>query len=150
MSSDMLSLIVAFFEWKEWTILRDPETGMVYTFFEGDNATWKLFALCHPERPILALYSLFPKTVPMNREAEIIQLITKINDGLIIGNFEYSFSHKEIKYRTSLDATGMPIDLKMCNSIAYYNLLAMDQYYRCFDACITAGLAAHESLQLLR
>lgn len=145
--SDMLSLIMAFFQWKGWTPLKNDNPNMVYALFEGKNGKWKLIALCHPERPIIALYSLFPLPVPKERQQDLLTLIAMINDGMIVGNFEFTFEHQEVKYRTSLDATGMHLDLKMANPLAYYNLLAMDQYYACLHACIVYGRSPAESMK---
>ncbi len=129
MIPSILPVAVAFFEWKGWTVLNTDSPNMIYTHFQGNNGQWKLFVVAHPEKPILVCYSLFPKTIEPTEHPKIFELLSQLNDGLMIGNFEYSYEHREIRYKTSLDATDMPESLSICNSMVYYNLTAMDQYF---------------------
>ena len=69
-------------------------------------------------------------------------LLTKLNDGLSIGNFEYVFEHSEIRFKTSLNATHMDMELQICDAPFYYNLLSMDQYYPLLAECVEATSSA--------
>ena len=117
---------------------------MIYTHFHGNNGKWKLFVLAHTEKPILICYSLFPETVKLHQHPAIFELLTKLNDGLMIGNFEYSSTHQEIRYKTSVDASGMTESLSICNPLVYYNLMAMDQYFPTLEKFIIEDVSVED------
>ena len=126
----------AFLTYKKWPLFSTHDPNLLCTQFAGDNGTWNVFVQCHPEQPIMLVYSLFPKTCPKEQETEMMILLSRLNDGLLIGNFEYVFTHSEVRFKTSLNATHMDMKLEICDSPFYYNLLSMDQYFSVIDRCI--------------
>jgi hypothetical protein len=129
-------VVTAFLTFKEWPIFTSPDPNLLCTKFSGENGTWNVFIQCHPEQPIMVVYSLFPISCPIDKQTDILLLIAKANDGLMIGNFEFVFEHSEIRFKTSLNATHMDMQLQICDAPFYYNLLSMDQYFSSFKSCI--------------
>ena len=119
----------AFLTYKEWPIFATGDDHMICTQFAGHNGTWNVFIQCHPEQPIAIIHSLFPHTVSQDKEMDALRLLTTINDGLMIGNFEYNFEYREIRFKTSLHALHMTEKIEIFDSPFYYNFLAMDQYF---------------------
>lgn len=134
--TDLRHVALAFLKHKQWPIFGSTDPNVFCTVFKGENGQWQVYVQCHPEQPMMVVYSLFPKTCPSNRETELIELIARLNDGLMIGNFEYSFEHKELRFKTGINATHMEMRLEICDSPFYYNLLSMDQYFKPIEAVI--------------
>jgi hypothetical protein len=122
----------AFLEFKKWPVFATPDDNMICTQFAGHNGRWNSFVQIHPEQPIAIVYSLFPEPCPPEKETEVLELIAHCNDGLMVGNFEYDFEHREIRFKTSLNATHMTEKLEIFDSVFYYNFLAMDQFFQKF------------------
>ena len=127
----------AFLEFKQWPIFATPDPNMICTQFAGHNGQWNSFVQLHPEQPIAIVYSLFPIQCPTEKEAVLLELIARCNSGLMIGNFEYDFDHREVRFKTSLNATHMSEKLEIFDSVFYYNFLAMDQFFPKFKALLT-------------
>ena len=130
--SSLKDVAVAFLEFKHWPIFATPDPNLICSQFAGHNGKWNVFIQCHPEQPIALVYSLFPQTCPPEKEMQALELIARCNDGLMIGNFEYIFEHREIRFKTSLNATHMAEKLNIFDSVFYYNFLAMDQFFAKF------------------
>ena len=126
----------AFLEWKKWPIFATPDPNMICTQFAGHNGQWNVFIQIHPEMPIAIVYSLLPFSCPAEKETELLALIAQCNNGLMIGNFEYNFEHREVRFKTSLNATYMAEKLEIFDSAFYYNFLAMDQFFPKFAALL--------------
>lgn len=120
----------AFLTYKKWPIFATPDPHLFCTQFQGDNGTWNVFIQCHPEQPIALIHSLFPQQCPPEKESQMLYLLAKLNDGLMIGNFEYNFTNREILFKTALNATHMPEKLNIFDAPFYYNFLAMDNHFK--------------------
>ena len=141
-TADLRHVALAFLKHKQWPIFGTEDANVFCTVFKGENGQWQVYVQCHPEQPMFVVYSLFPKTCPAERESELIELIARLNDGLMIGNFEYSFAHKELRFKTGINATHMDMKLEICDSPFYYNLLSMDQYYEAIESVMNGKSAA--------
>ena len=126
----------AFLTYKKWPIFATEDTNLICTKFKGHNGSWNTFIQCHPSQPIVIIYSLFPHSCPENKEQDLLRLITQLNDGLMIGNFEYNFEHREVRFKTSMNATYMSEKLEIFDAPFYHNFLAMDQYFAQLKAFI--------------
>ena len=140
-------IATAFLTYKEWPLFSTEDPNLLCTQFAGNSGNWNVFVQCHPEQPIMLIYSLFPNKCPPEQQHEIMILLTRLNDGLLIGNFEYVFAHSEIRFKTSLNATHMEMKLEICDSPFYYNLLSMDRYFNIIGQCIE-GKSAEELLEV--
>jgi len=119
----------AFLTYKNWPIFATEDPNLICTKFKGHNGSWNTFIQCHPSQPIVIIYSLFPHSCPENKEQDLLRLIAQLNDGLMIGNFEYNFEHREVRFKTSMNATYMTEKLEIFDAPFYHNFLAMDQYF---------------------
>ena len=119
----------AFLTYKNWPIFATEDPNLICTKFKGHNGSWNTFIQCHPSQPIVIIYSLFPHSCPQNKEQDLLRLIAQLNDGLMIGNFEYNFEHREVRFKTSMNATYMTEKLEIFDAPFYHNFLAMDQYF---------------------
>ena len=75
-------------------IFATNDPNLICTQFQGHNGKWNTFIQCHPEQPIVIIYSLFPHPCPEHKENDLLRLVATLNDGLMIGNFEYNWEHR--------------------------------------------------------
>lgn len=119
----------AFLTYKNWPIFATEDPNLICTKFKGHNGSWNTFIQCHPSQPIVIIYSLFPHSCPEHKEQDLLRLLAQLNDGLMIGNFEYNFEHREVRFKTSMNATYMTEKLEIFDAPFYHNFLAIDQYF---------------------
>ena len=147
--NEALQSAVAFFHMRAWKIHRTEDPNLIFTQYQGEHSSWQLLAVGHPDRPQVALYSIFPYDCPEAARGELFELLHRANEGLILGNFEYLFAEAQIRFKTSLDATGQQANLHMCNPLTYFNCLSMDQYFTPLLAITRCGMTAEDALNLV-
>jgi hypothetical protein len=69
-----------------------------------------------------------------------VEYLTRINYGLIIGNFEMDFDDGEIRYKTSIDVEDDPLTPALIRPVIYVNLLNMDRFLPGLEAVLTGEL----------
>src|SRR5207244_3217627 len=69
-------------------------------------------------------YAMSPDAVPARRRRAVAELLTRLNDGLTIGNFEDG----EVRYRASVDVEGTELTPELIKPLAAAAVLNMDYY----------------------
>ena len=75
----LTDVATAFLTFKEWPLFSTQDPNLLCTQFAGDNGTWNVFVQCHPEQPIMLIYSLFPIKCPPERQNEVLLLIAQLS-----------------------------------------------------------------------
>jgi len=57
-----------------------------------------------------------------------IEFLSRVNGQLSLGNFEIDFDTKVVRFRTSVDVTGVGLAPYLFRNIVFQNLAAMDLY----------------------
>lgn len=140
---------MAFLQWKEWPAQRTEDPNTILSIFSGHNGEWNLYAIQHPEREQLAFYSLFPSQFEPKAIPALLEFTSRINAGIIIGNFEVLIEHREVRFKTSIDLTDQELNLKYCNPLVYYNLLSMDNHFKALAHIIQENGSCESALKLV-
>jgi hypothetical protein len=72
----------------------------------GQHGSWLLVGQAYEDRDQAAVYSVLPERVPEERRAAVTELVSRINYGLILGNFEIDLSDGEVRFKVSADFGG--------------------------------------------
>jgi hypothetical protein len=112
--------------WKFSVLKEDTALALNY---RGRSGSWQCFANTDEERQWFSFYSILPSNVPQEKRAQLAELITRANYGLVIGNFEMDFHDGEIRYKTSIDVEGGDLTPKMIENLIQANLMTMDRYF---------------------
>ena len=120
--------MLAFFESHEWSYQIVEEQSLIRLMFNGNNGKWVCYADAKEEAEQFIFYSLLSFKVPEDKRQLIAEFITRVNYGLLIGNFELDFSDGEIRYKTSIDGEGTHIDTFLIKRLVYANVLTTDKY----------------------
>ncbi len=75
------------------------------------------------------------------------QLLTRINYGLIIGNFEMDFSDGEVRYKTSADLRDVELIDGVFGRLVFANVRSMDRYTPAIHAMAAEGSDPDEALR---
>ncbi len=126
--SAILDKVVDFFEQDAWPFTRVEEWSAIRTGFKGESGEWICFARARKEEAQCLFYSVCPANVPEERRPAMAELLTRINYGLLIGNFEMDFADGEVRYKTSIDVEGDRLSVALVKNMVYANVLTMDWY----------------------
>ncbi len=132
MTARMLDVMEYFFTSDNWSTMRDDESAVIRTAYSGMNGRWDCYTRVSGTLGQLAFYSLCPIYVPQPQRGPMAEFLTRANYGLGIGNFEMDMSDGEVRYKTSVDLEGVPLDkpwlMVFMKNLVYPNVLIMDRY----------------------
>lgn len=112
---------------------------------QGKNAEWVCLLRVFEQTERVLVYSLLPDNVPEVQRPDLALMLTQINYGLIVGNFEMDLDDGEIRYKTSLDVEGILLNSTIIRNLLYGNFFSMDLYYH----ALTQAIDGHSDLQQL-
>ncbi|RLC80351.1 MAG: hypothetical protein DRJ03_21855 [Chloroflexi bacterium] len=124
----ILETVLKFFSDDEWPFSRLGERPILRTGFAGDNGEWTCYAQVQEEQERFIFYSVCPVKAPEEKRPAMAEFLTRVNYGLVIGNFEMDFSDGEIRSKTSADFEGDRASVAVIKNLVYANVLTMDLY----------------------
>lgn len=127
-SATILAVVREFFEREDWPVRQLDEDLALGIAFQGENGQFTCYAKVLAELQQFVFYSFCPTNVPKNKQLKIAELLVRINNYLIIGNFEFDFDSGQICYKTSIDVEGDRLSVALVEQLVYANVLTMDRY----------------------
>lgn len=126
-----------------------PEIASASFPHHGQHGSWQVYCRSREPVPQVVVYSLHPREVPADRRDATARLLTLVNYGLIIGNFELDLGDGELRFKTSLDFGADRLSGELLATLIEHNLAAFDRYLPVLDAAIdgedgTAETMLHE------
>jgi len=144
--NEIFSAAVKFFEeTSKWDFVRDDLDGVLHTGHEGKNGEWKCYAKAREKQKQFVFYSIAPVNVPENMTTAIALFLTRVNYGLILGNFEFDLSDGEIRFKTSIDVQGAELTTVLVKHVVLANLKMMDKYLPSIESVIR-GASPEEAI----
>lgn len=114
--------------------------------FTGRNARFECYGRANEDQETFMFFSILPLRAPEDKRAMIAELITRINYGMNIGNFEMDMNDGEIRYKTSIDVEGGELTQKMTESLITVNLSTTDRYFNAFTDVLYVQLTPAEAV----
>jgi len=105
-----------------------PEQGWVATDGFGEHGSWLLVGQAYEDRGQAAIYSVMTEKVPEDRRTAVALLLTRINYGLILGNFELDAEDGEVRLKASIDFGGMEPSDALIRPLTATALLQFDRW----------------------
>lgn len=124
----MLKQVTSFFDEDGWDYQVSDELNILSMGFAGVNGKWLCYAQARETEEQFVFYSVLSVNAPEKRMMKMAEFITRVNYGMVIGNFEMDFEDGEIRYKTSVDVEGTELSSAMIRQIVYANLVITDRY----------------------
>jgi hypothetical protein len=124
----IFNVLVEFFEEDEWDFQWMEGMSVLTMGFSGKNGKWQCFAQAREQQQQFVFYSVLPVNVPKEKRLKVAEFITRVNYGLVMGNFEMDFEDGEVRYKTSIDVEGAELSPAMIRQIVYSNIIITDRY----------------------
>lgn len=132
-----------------WSIRVSDDQHVIIAKYVGEAGEWLFFVQEHAELEQLVFYSVYPEKCPDDKRTEMILLLSMINDGLVVGNFEFGFDTDEIRCRTSMEFKIVTLTPEIARSLIYKNLSLMDTYSPAVTDLIQHDVGAVNALQAI-
>jgi hypothetical protein len=114
--------------------------------FDGKSGPWRTFVRAFEEEKQVAFYGILPFPIQEDKRGVVSELISRINYGVVIGNFEMDFADGGVRFKTSLDFEGEELRPPLILQLATANLSVMDHYIPAFIAACAKDKSAVEAL----
>jgi hypothetical protein len=121
--------MVDFFRQDKWNAVAFEDEQILQMSFRGHSSTWRCYAHARQDPGQVIFYSAFPFAVPEEKRLKVAEFLTRVNYGLLIGNFELDFNDGEVRYKTSISVDEEPVTFGLLRPIVYTNVALMDQYF---------------------
>ena len=127
--SELLATVEQFFRSNDWPMAETEMQDVLKVPFVGQNGHWDCYARVRGEQDQFVFYSQLPFTVPDNKKTEVSLLLTRLNFGLILGNFEFDFEEGHVRYKTSIGVKGDRLTVALIEQMVYANVNMVDHHF---------------------
>ncbi|NES90463.1 YbjN domain-containing protein [Okeania sp. SIO2B9] len=145
----ILTTIIAYFTKDDWTFTKLQGQSVLQMAYQGKNGLWNCYAQARETEEQFVFYSIYPELVSEEKRLAMAELLTRINYGLIIGNFEMDFNDGEIRYKTSIAVEGNILTYKVIKRLVYANVAIMDYYLPGIRAVMDENILPEEAIALI-
>ena len=139
----------AFFKQEQWSVSdAQLEPGTFLVQYRGENGQWTCSAVAIEAHEQFLFFCHFPFRCAPERVAATSEFLHRANDGIHIGNFEFSISDGEIRYKASVSASDAPFEIESCRNVIFFACLMMDMYFPGLNGLLNLGLSVDDALAL--
>lgn len=147
MKNTLLTNIVDWVEQQGWKAIIDEKRELLLLPMQSTSGEWMLAIHANDVSGFVICHSVLDARTPGDRIEEMKTLVSRLNYGLAIGNFELDETDGEIRFKTSMDTEGMedaPHPALMSNLVRA-NLTSMDRFKKSIEA-VMSGASTNEAL----
>jgi hypothetical protein len=110
------------------------ENETVITFRYTSKGNYQCIIDIDEHDQIILVYTILGSIIALDKRNRISQLLTKINYGLRIGNFEMDYDDGQIRYKTSIDYDGVKeFDDSFIANLILISLTTTDKYFQAIE-----------------
>lgn len=144
---DIFDTMVEFFQREEWTYDQVSDQPILRLGMNGKNGKWVGYAQAREEQEQFVFYSVLPTTAPENMRHTVAELLTRLNYGLVIGNWEMDYRDGEIRYKTSVDVEGDRLSSALMRNLVFLNLQMMDRSLPAIMGVMYGGMSVEVAVK---
>ena len=115
--------------------------------YSTEKSTYDCFLDILEESNSLLIYSYVSVKIPVEKRLSIAEYITRANFGLILGNFEMSFSDGIVRYKTSIKLLDGELTYKMVGQLLWRNLNVIDDYFPGIMTVVYSNTSPEDAIQ---
>lgn len=141
--------LVKFFETGWFAARNDAQTFLRLVYAGSNGGEWVCYAQAYEDEQVFVFYSVLPTQVEASRRMLIAELLTRINFGLKLGNFELDLADGEVRYKTSVMLENAAWENAVIRPVVFYNLSMMDRYWPALQALLNNTSSPQEALALI-
>lgn len=145
----MLAIAVGAFEERdmEWQDTSDDE--VIRADVAGENGAWACFVVAREKDSRCTVYSQAPWETPEEQRNAMAELLTRINFGLPLGNFEMDYADGEIRFKTSIDVSGAHLSGELFDDLYEPNIATMDIYLPALEAVRDGRMTPEAAVEMV-
>lgn len=148
-SSTVFDAVIAYFTGGPRTFEAVPDQRTLSFASKGRCGPWTTYVQAFEAERQVAAYGVVPFSIGPAQRQIAAELVTRINFGLVIGNFELDFADGEARCKTSVAFEGGELAASLIAQLVQANLALMDGYLPAFVAVAARDATASAALALV-
>lgn len=132
------------------TFSRHHTQPLLMLRFVTDEGQWGTFVDVREQPQRLAIYSAYPVNAEPGSRAELAELLTRVNYGMYIGNFEFDLDDGSVRFKTSLELADVELTAAMFDRLLAVNLKEATRHARVIAEVAAGTLSAAEATRRLQ
>jgi hypothetical protein len=112
--------------WKSQINLSD---NIIKLQMGGDNGSFSLIIHVIEDREQLVICAIIPTNTPASKRLAMAELITRINDSILIGHFDLDFEDGQVRFRVNSNYdSAMSVSMDVLERNIMTAIITMDKY----------------------
>ncbi len=146
-SDSPLDAVRAHLAERGWRYSQDADQGALFYQTAGGRASYPGFAAADESAQLVWLYTQIPVRVPEHRRAAAVEVLTRANHGLAVGNFEFDYTDGEVRFKAVADAADGCFTAAAAGRLLRHSLDACDRYHDSLMQVIYGGLSPADAVR---
>ena len=143
----MFQQIVEFFKQQEWQFTTIEDKTIALLGISGKKGKFQCVADVREDEKKFIFLSICGANVPENKRIQVNELLTRLNFGIFLGNFEMDFEDGEIRFKTSIYFGNSILSSEIIENLILSNISTMDSSLEGIMSMIYGNYSAMEAYQ---
>lgn len=118
--------------------------------FDGEHTRLDCTLEAYEDTERLCFLSSYPGLVPAPRRLEAAEYLTRVNFGVLVGNFELDFESGLVRFKTSADVEGLEPSPTFLRNLVDANLNTASKYYPGLMKVLYANMSPSDAVAVVR
>lgn len=132
-----------------WKFERSPDRPELWMVFSCESGKWFTILQERAHLNQLVVYSAVMVPAPEDRRGAVSEFITRINYGMVLGNFELDFGDGEVRCKTSVDAGDGEFGGALVEPVVDMNFAMMRRFLPGIMAVAFEGVDPGDAVEML-
>jgi hypothetical protein len=146
----MLDAIKLFFKEQGWLFSQVEDKAILILGISSPNGKIQCFVNVIESEYKFMFYSMCGISCPEDKRTEVSELITRLNYGKFLGNFEMDYEDGEIRYKTSMYYKDVTPTTDLIKYFITINIGTMDTALPGLTGVVFGGMSPLAALELIR
>ena len=114
--------------------------------FSSDHGAWGVLFEATDTPPRVAIFAVYPIEVAPEHRPAMAELLTRLNYGMYVGNFEMDFRDGEVRYRVCNELADAPLTKAWFDRLLHVSTTMTDKHYRAIAAVAAGQLSPEQAI----
>ncbi len=148
-TAPIYATVASFFAGQSWIFEEDLEQSRISFEYASAAGAWRTYVAAIDDAQQVVVYGVVPFAIEEARRGAVMELLTRANFGLTIGNFEIDLDDGETRFKTSIDVEDAALSEGLLQQLVRSNLAVMEHYLPAVVAVSMRGSSPLDSLAAL-
>lgn len=134
--SSITDVVIAYLDARDIPYVVDPSGSIIGMLSASDKGPWTVYIGILEADDQLVVHSAFNPEIPEESRDAIAMLLTRVNYGILHGNFELDLDDGELRYKTSIDVRGAELTEALFDNVLVANVSMFDRWVPAIESVV--------------